>query len=284
MFSEEHPIAGSYTDSGGLRFPVDDTLANRVQAGIFGQYASENARDYFDNERSPLKEKQIQEFIDVDIPIRDYWDYREGLNKQDTLEDKFDYIAGLDLPVYKKNILINNVVDRKNDVDMTRYEDFGSFEEFDFYSKNTEKYNFLQDNGVSYRQYTASDDAKEKYDGIYSWYRNYPEKVTVSKAVTDNVVEYREYTSALNAIRADKDANGNSISGSAKEKKAAYINGLDLDYGAKLILFKSEYNADDTYNYDIIDYLNGREDISYEEMVTILKELGFNVSGNNISW
>ena len=284
MFSEEHPIAGSYTDSGGLRFPVEDTVGNRIQAGIFGQYASENARDYFDNERSPLKEKQIQEFIDVDIPIRDYWDYREGLKEQETLEDKFDYIAGLDLPVEKKNILINNVVDRKNDVDMTRYEDFGSFEEFDFYSKNTEKYNFLQDNGVSYRQYTASEDAKEKYDGIYSWYTNYPDKVTVSKAVTDNVVEYREYTSALNAIRADKDANGKSISGSAKEKKAAYINGLDLDYGAKLILFKSEYNADDTYNYDIIDYLNGREDISYEEMVTILKELGFEVSGNNISW
>ena len=284
MFSEEHPIAGSYTDSGGLRFPVEDTIGNRIQAGIFGQYASENARDYFDNERSPLKEKQIQEFIDVDIPIRDYWDYREGLNEQETLEDKFDYIAGLDLPVEKKNILINNVVDRKNDVDMTRYEDFDSFEEFDFYSKNTEKYNFLQDNGVSYRQYTASEDAKEKYDGIYSWYTNYPDKVTVSKAVTNNVVEYREYTSALNDIRADKDANGKSISGSAKEKKAAYINGLDLDYGAKLILFKSEYNADDTYNYDIIDYLNGREDISYDEMVTILKELGFEVSGNNISW
>ena len=284
MFSEEHPIAGSYTDSGGLRFPVEDTIGNRIQAGIFGQYASENARDYFDNERSPLKEKQIQEFIDVDIPIRDYWDYREGLNEQETLEDKFDYIAGLDLPVEKKNILINNVVDRKNDVDMTRYEDFDSFEEFYFYSKNTEKYNFLQDNGVSYRQYTASEDAKEKYDGIYSWYTNYPDKVTVSKAVTNNVVEYREYTSALNDIRADKDANGKSISGSAKEKKAAYINGLDIDYGAKLILFKSEYNADDTYNYDIIDYLNGREDISYEEMVTILKELGFEVSGNNISW
>lgn len=287
MFSDDHPIAGSYTDSGNLRFPVDDTIGNRIQAGIFGQYASENARDYFDNERSPLKEKQIQEFIDVEMPIRDYWDYREGLNKQETLEDKFDYIADLDLSVEQKNILINNVVNRKTDVDMTRYDDFSSFEEFDFYSKNTEKYNFLQDNGVSWKEYTASEDAKEDYDNIYSWYKNNPEKVTVSKAITDNVVEYRKYTSAMNAFDA-KDANGNTVSGLKKERVTEYINGLDLDYGQKIILYRSMYDSKEdcaNYNSDIVDYLNSRDDISYEEMVTILKELGFEVSSNGtVSW
>ena len=86
-------------------------------------------------------------------------------------------------------------------------------------------------------------------------------------------------------IKADKDENGKSISGSRKEKVMDYINSLDLDYGARLILFKHEYNADDTYNYVIIDYLNSREDISYKEMETILKELGYNVdSKGNITW
>ena len=86
-------------------------------------------------------------------------------------------------------------------------------------------------------------------------------------------------------IKADKDEYGKSISGSRKEKVIDYINNLDIDYGARLILFKSEYNADDTYNYDIIDYLNSREDISYEEMETILKELGFIVrSDGTILW
>ena len=86
-------------------------------------------------------------------------------------------------------------------------------------------------------------------------------------------------------IHADKDSNGKSISGSRKEKVLDYINNLDIDYYEKLILFKSEYNADDTYNYEIIDYLNNRDDISYEEEVIILKELGFNVDSNgNISW
>ena len=103
---EEHPVAGSYTNSGNLRFPVDDTLANRIQAGIFGQYASKNAREYFDNDYAPLKEKQIQEYVDTELPIADYWKYLEGLNDLEPLEgkktvslnQKGDYIGGLDLP------------------------------------------------------------------------------------------------------------------------------------------------------------------------------------------
>ena len=86
-------------------------------------------------------------------------------------------------------------------------------------------------------------------------------------------------------IKADKDSSGKSINGSRKEKVIDYINNLDIDYGEKIILFKSEYTADDTYNWDIIDYLNGRDDISYAEMETILKELGFTVSADgSISW
>lgn len=289
MFSEEHPIAGSYTDSGNLRFPIEDTLKNRVQAGVFGQWANENARDYFDNNRNPLKEKQIQEFIDVEMPIQEYWDYREGLNKQETLEDKFEYISDLDLSVEQKNILINNIVDRKKDVDMSNYEDFSSYEEFDFYSKNTEKYNFLQDNGVSYKEYKSSEDAKEEYDATYSWYKNNPEKVTLSKAITDNVIEYRKYTGDLYDIRADKDENGDSISGTAKAKKIDYINNLDLDYGQRLILFRTLYDgAKDRAEYDgqIVEYLNGRDDLTYEERLTILRELDFEVSedGSTVYW
>lgn len=286
MFDDDLPIAGSYTDSGNLRFPVEDTPLNRLQAGIFGQYASENARDYFDNERQSLKKKQIEEFVDLDIPIRDYWDYRDGLKDLDTISEKADYINGLDLPIDKKNLLINNIADRKESIDMTDYDDFANFEEFDYASKNPEKYEFLQENGISYSQYKSFDeDTKEEYDGIWNWVKNYPDKVTVSRAVTDNVVEYKQYTKALDAIRADKDENGKTISGTAKAKKVDYINSLDLDYGAKIILFKSEYGSDDTYNNDIVEYLNGRNDISYEETVTILRELGFEVlSDGTVRW
>ena len=281
MFNEEHPVAGSYTKSGNLRFPIEDTPVNRLQAGIFGQYANETARDYFDNERSPLKEKQIQEYKDLDLPIRDYWDYREGLSDQKTLEDKFDYIAGLDLPVEKKNIMINNIVDRKEAVDMTNYDDFGTLEEFDYATKNPEKYKFLQDNNISYQEYSGSKESKE----LYNWYYENPTNLTMSKVVTNDLKTYRSYTKELSKIKADKDASGKTISGSRKVKVLNYINGLSANFGEKAILFKKEYPSDDTYNNDIIEYLNGRNDISYEETTTILRELGFTVSGDGtVSW
>lgn len=248
MFDKDNPVPGSYTDSGNLRFPVEDTAINRIQAGLFGQWSNKNARDYFDNERQPLREKQIQEYKDLDLPIADYWEYREGLKDQKTVEDKFNYIADLDLPIDKKNIMINNAVDRDESIDLTNYDDFSSYEEFDYAIKN-------------------------------------PEKYCLSRAVAKEFSTYKTYVSDLNDLRADKDSNGKTISGSRKEKVISYINGLNADYGEKIILFKSEYPADDTYNYEIIDYLNNRQDISYAEMETILKELGFQVDSNgNVRW
>lgn len=167
MFDEDLPIAGSYTDSGKLRFSVDDNLPTRLQAAVFGQYASENARDYFDNGRTPLTEKQTRELVMLDIPIRRYWDYRQGLKK----------------------------------------------------------------------------------------------------------------------IAADKDEDGNSIPGSKKQKVIEYIDSLDVDFEEKLILFKFQYPADDTYNYEILEYLKSRTDISDAEKKVILKDLDFTVDENgNVRW
>ena len=251
---EEHPVAGSYTDSGNLRFPVDDTVGNRIQAGIFGQYANENAREYFDNEYAPLKEKQIQEYMDADMPIADYWKYREGLNDLEPLEgeksvsvgQKADYIDSLDIQDWQKNLLMNNILDRKQDVDMTNYSDYNSWEEFDYAQKNPEKYAFA------------------KSVGGYSAYKTYSEE--------------------LYDIKADKDSNGKSISGSRKEKVINYINNLNADYYTKIILYKSEYPSDDTYNYEIINYLNGRADMTYNELISIYTELGFTVKDGYVYW
>ena len=121
---------------------------------------------------------------------------------------------------------------------------------------------------------------REEYNYAY----DKPEQYAVAQAV-GGYNDYRSYTGDLWDIKADKDENGKSISGSRKEKVIDYINDLDIEDGEKYILFKSEYNADDTYNYEIIDYLNSRDDISYEQMETILKYIGFEVdSKGNISW
>jgi hypothetical protein len=131
--------------------------------------------------------------------------------------------------------------------------------------------------GITPSQYWEN---KEEYDYAYE----YPEKYAIAKSVGGYDI-YKQFMSELNDIHADKDADGKSISGSRKEKVLDYVNGLDADYGAKLIIFKSQYKADDTYNWEIIDYLNSRQDISYSEMEAILRELGFTVSASgNVSW
>lgn len=371
MFDDDLPVSGSYTKSGNLRFPVEDTFLNRLQAGVFGQYASENAREYFDRGQAPLKEKQIQEYKDVDIPISEYWDYRDGLKGLKTLSDKADYINSLDLPIDKKNILVNNQSDRKEPIDLTGFDDkFESFEEFDFAIKNPDKYeiamkvggykkykeykegmkgmtklaekgdyiaslnipvehknalingetdrktpidmtgftseykNFeefdfatrypdkykvLEDQGVSVHDYLENEqETAFIYTDDYSWAADSPAQYSISKVISDDVKVYRQYTSELSAIKADKDSNGKSISGSAKKKKTEYINSLDLDYGQRIILYRSLFdsNADkNTYNPQIVEYLDSRDDITPEEMQAILESLDMKVhSDGRITW
>ena len=278
MFDEDLPVAGSYTDSGNLRFPVEATAGNVAQAAVFGQYASQNARDYFDNGWAPLQGKQIQEFVALDIPIAQYRRIRNQLSKLTNLPAKVDFIDTLDLPVEKKNILVNNLVNRNVPIDMSNYDLYADFEEFDFAQKNEEKYAFLKSNEITWKQYNASEESRT----AYNWAYQNPEKFEVSKAVADDLLEYREYSQALGEIKADQDSLGNAISGSRQEKVVQYLNSLDVEYGAKLVLYKMEYPKDNTYNDIIIRYVSGIEVLNYQQKMTILKELGFTAADQGI--
>jgi hypothetical protein len=60
---------------------------------------------------------------------------------------------------------------------------------------------------------------------------------------------------------------------------------MNIGYEQKLILAKMEYPAEDRYNYEIIDYLNNDNTITYSDMESILIKLGFKVDANgNINW
>ena len=248
---DDLPISGSYTDSGKLRFSVDETMDEMIKAGFFGQYASKTARQYFDEERAPLSDKQTKELVDLDIPIADYWKYRDGLKalgEDATLSEKVAYIADLEeFDTRQKNIMANNLTTRKDPIDLTDYDKYGDLEELDYAVKNPGKY------------------AVSKSVGGYS--------------------EYIKYSEHLNNITSEKNAKGETVSGSRKIKVARYINNLDIDYGEKIILYRSQYKSDDTYNTQIIDYLNSRDDISRKEMEIILKELGFEVyADGTVRW
>lgn len=157
-------------------------------------------------------------------------------------------------------------------------------DEYVFSTDYPEKYSFFKENGISYDTYAAADEDGKR---AYSWAFENPGKYTMSKAISDDFMTYYQYKSDCNNFDA-KDENGETVSGLKKERVLDYINDLDLDYGQKIILFRSMYDSKDdkaNYNADIVDYLNSREDISYEEMETILKELGFNVSSDGtVTW
>lgn len=158
-------------------------------------------------------------------------------------------------------------------------------DEYSFYAEYPDKYKFFSENGITYETYKNADEDGKR---AYTWAYENPGKYEMSKAISDDFMEFYEYKSTLNDFRADKDANGDSISGTAKAKKVDYINSLDLDYGQRIILYRSLFdgNADkNKYNAEIVNYLNSRDDISYDEMVTILGELDMTVdSDGNVSW
>ncbi len=240
MFDDDLPVTGSYTDSGNLRFPVEDTVGNRVQAALFGQYANKNGRDYFDNDWSTLKENQISEYAELGVSVKEYRQIRSEMSKIEGDKDAdgntisgskkkniVQYIDGLDLTAAQKVILYNGQYESEEDRALERL--------------------------------TASFD-----DGDYwAWLRG------------------------LSAIESDKDANGKTISGSRKRKVVELLNSLEyLDYGQKIILFRSEFQSDDTYCAEIAEYINNLDGLDYTGRVEILKALGFRISddGTAVYW
>ncbi len=79
MYSSDKKVKGSYTTSGQLRFPVKEDILSKTQAAIFGQYASKEAREYFDSGEKPLTEKQTEAYKKLNVPITKFWQYRQDL-------------------------------------------------------------------------------------------------------------------------------------------------------------------------------------------------------------
>ncbi|MBP3554235.1 MAG: transporter substrate-binding domain-containing protein [Clostridia bacterium] len=103
----------------------------------------------------------------------------------------------------------------------------------------------------------------------------------LAKIITSDYENYLSEIDNVNALATTGTYNDDL----KKEKVIDYINNLSWDYGQKVILFRIQYQDDHTYNNDIVDYLNERIDISYEEMEFVLEELGFAVfSDGSVKW
>lgn len=62
----------SQTTSGGMRYPIPQTLGNLAKTAVFGQYATKEAREYFDEAMRPLSESQAERVRKANDPTEEY--------------------------------------------------------------------------------------------------------------------------------------------------------------------------------------------------------------------
>ena len=236
MYDDKLPVAGSYTKSGNLRFSADESLSGKIKAGLFGQYSSESAQDYIDSGFKSINKSKIDEMKNLDMNSTEYREYRDGLSKAGTKnEDKLDYINNLNVSNDKKNIMASELL--KKDIDMSDYNKYGSYEEFNYSVKNPEKYKMI----------TMITD----YD------------------------EYQHIMKNIKDIKSDVDKNGNTISGSKMKKVISYVNSLKLSIPQKAMLIKQQYPSFKTYDKQIYQFVNGKN-LDFMSKANIMKQMGFN--------
>lgn len=242
MYDDDLPIAGSYTDSGNLRFTADNSTTGKIKSALFGRYSSKEAQDYIDSGYKSINSSKIDEMIDLGMNSTEYRTYRNGLSKVGTkTKDKIEYINNLDVSNKKKSIMASNVL--KKNIDMSNYDNYGSYEEFNYAMKNP----------VEYKQINMITD-----------YSN-----------------YQKIQKELSKIKSDIDKNGNAISGSRKKKVISYINSLNLSIAQKAMLIKQEYPSFTKYDKQIFNYING-QDLTFIEKARTMKSLGFTQFDNQI--
>lgn len=218
MYDENLPVAGSYTSSGKLRFEADTSPLGKLQAAVFGQYASKNAREYFDNGYSPLTENQVNVALEAGLNINEYREYKNGLKQQETTEDKVDYIFNLPLADEQKNVLVNDALNRKEDIDISNYGEYGSLAEFDYANKNPEKYATI----TQITDYETFASYKEEIDDIKEQYSDTDRrKAAIRKYI--NSLSLNKYQKMM----LEKMAAGYSIK-NYRSSLQPYINSLDL--------------------------------------------------------
>ena len=200
---------------------------------------------------------------------KEYTAYKKtyGQTANDLLEDLFKTTSYKNADAGEKVEMVEKVYDYAKDKAKIEYLD----KEGVIYTNSTEdKLPVYKENKI--KGAIENDMTLDEFD-LFSKSKG---KYYISKAIGGYEV-YDSYNSVINDIEGDKDRNGNTINGSKKTYVENYINGLPLDYGRKILLFTSKYPKDDTYKADVLEYLKGRSDITYDEMVEILTELNYEV-------
>jgi hypothetical protein len=276
----DNPIMAGVED----KFTADVVFDNKYSTDFYSvkEDLTKNSNSYDATDEDVLKTKYMNskqaKMNDIYAEIRDV--QNSDLDKETKygqvreLRKELNEIAETSLNDYN-NIDINSNYAKVGDIEFKKNTS-GEWEKIN--TKQLEKQNAVTNTlGVSANDYWSN---KEEYDYAYE----NPSKYAVATAIADYNT-YKTYKDELNDIAADKDTDGKTISGSRKQKVFEYVNNLNLSFEQKVMLAKLEYPSYDEYNYEIVDYLNNRNDINYQEMVSILTQLGMKVDANgNVSW
>ena len=261
MYANDVP--GSYTSSGRLRFVADKGFLPVVQAAVFGQYASKNARDYFDNNYTPLSEKQIEEFKLLNVGIEEYRTYLKKyaeLNKITSDKDSNNNVIKGSAKA-KKIYQIMNDKEKYNEKEIN----------YILYklSTETDKINLddilLLDNNLDcYKYYfSLSNESREKYKAL----------------ILNNNLNQSKYISSVKKINEIKEKYSNidnPYSGNMKTKYKNYlsvqkrneifkvINDSNISKVEKIILYGNAGYSISNYKQYIFSYINSLN-ISKEE-------------------
>lgn len=124
--------------------------------------------------------------------------------------------------------------------------------------------------GISPAEYWNN---QEEYAAAYWAAKHYDDSYFETVKNVLGIDDFARYADGMTKIYADKDKNGNSISGSRKRKMKDYVYGLNIPEIEKHILFKAEYNYNKQHDHEIRKYLDSL-DLSSSELRDVLDELG----------
>ena len=290
MYDKRLPIAGSYTESGNLRFNADTSIGGKVKAVLFGQYSSEEAGKYVESGYKSIRKEYIEEMKALKMNSSEYRKYRSGLNAngiETTNSDKLNYINNLDVTTEQKNIMLSNVIynektkkeleeiNKLNMSETNKYEYFNLRIKASAINGNKDKESSEKRKEIA-NLLTSSKLNNKELAYLYAKCSSSKEDKlnTLNNLVTMNIpikefikLDSEEFTS-------DYYSNGKTVSNSMKNKVIKYVNSLKLSIPQKAILIKSQYNTFNTYDKEIASYINQIK-VPINEKKVLLRSIGF---------
>lgn len=261
MYSLDKPVAGSYTNSGNLRFTADESTWGKIKASLFGQYSSNSANDYVNSGYKTIDKKNIDELKKLEMNSTEYREYQSNLKEAKKIKDDNGYQKYFDDKgnAYwydEKSKIVYSSDYTKTSKSIKNLEkatqNLSAYEYINNLDVTKNKKNIMLNNAIKNKKSNNTDYSKfESYAEFDYSYKN-PDKYKVVK----NMYDFKEYSKYSKEI---KDVKKKYKYSKTDERKSAifnYIDGLDLDVGQKLFLYKDAGYSIKDYKKEMFDYID----------------------------